>query len=150
MIKASKNKWFLKFLLTLMDDVLIVFLLIIVLLYLNIFSIWVNISLVMIVIGVLVFTTYIFLPQFKKPVIGPETLVNSTGFVVEKLNPRGRVNINGEIWAAISLGGCVEEGEKILVEKIDGNKLIVKKKLREKRDETQKQTWFLFRKHLQF
>ncbi len=74
------------------------------------------------------FSTYVFLPQFKKPVVGPEVLNGLTGVVVEKLDPQGRVDVNGEIWTAVSSqGGCVEEGEKVLVEKIDGNKLVVRK-----------------------
>ena len=123
-----KRKYFLKFLLTLIDDILVVVLLIFVLLYLNIYSIWVDIGIVIIVVCVIVFSTYVFLPQFKKPVVGPEVLNGLTGVVVEKLDPQGRVDVNGEIWTAVSSqGGCVEEGEKVLVEKIDGNKLVVRK-----------------------
>ncbi|MFQ6113641.1 MAG: NfeD family protein [bacterium] len=62
----------------------------------------------------------------KKPTTGQQGMIGKTGFVIKRINGEGKVEIYGEIWKA----ECEEPlkvGEKIIVEKVEGLKLIVKK-----------------------
>ncbi len=54
--------------------------------------------------------------------------IGQSGEVIKKITPKekGEVKVMGTVWAAIS-NETLEVGEDILVEKIDGVKLIVKK-----------------------
>jgi membrane-bound serine protease (ClpP class) len=115
-----------KFLLMLTDDVLIVIILIIFLYYLRADT-WVYIVLVVIMVIISIFTTYIFLPQLQKPVTGIERMIGTSGEALETLKPRGSVRIKGEIWDATSIDGKIKKGEKIVVEEINGLKVLVKK-----------------------
>lgn len=75
----------------------------------------------------MIFMTYIFLPQLKKPMTGAEGMIEATGIAVNTLNPNGMVRIKGELWSAISIDSKIKEGEKIVVHKINGLNLLVKK-----------------------
>lgn len=47
---------------------------------------------------------------------------------IDNLNRKGQVKVSGEVWSAISSSNeSIEEGATIIVEKIDGVKLVVKK-----------------------
>ncbi len=61
-----------------------------------------------------------------KAVSGAEGLVGETGVAKEKLDPEGNVYVHGELWSA-ECDGVIEEGEEVVVEKVDGLKLKVKK-----------------------
>lgn len=62
----------------------------------------------------------------SKPVAGAESLIGETAVVREALNPEGLVFLQGELWSAES-PEPVNAGEKVVVERLSGNKLIVKK-----------------------
>ena len=115
-----------KFLLMIMDELLIGSALIFLLYYLGI-DLWVYGLLLVIVGAILIFMAYIFLPQLKKSVTGAEGMIGQTGVAVETLNPNGTVRIRGELWSAESLENKIEKGEKIVVEKVNGLNLLVKK-----------------------
>ena len=115
-----------KFLLMLADDILIIVFLIVFLCYFEVDT-WVGILLVVIIAIIAIFTTYIFLPQLKKPVTGIERMIGMTGETIEALKPYGAVKIKGEIWNAESINGEIKKGEKIVVEEADGLKLLVEK-----------------------
>ncbi len=60
---------------------------------------------------------------------GVEAMVGQEAVVTEALgDPHGgTVRINGELWMARSLSGPVAEGERVMVEQIDGLKLWVRR-----------------------
>ena len=115
-----------KFLLMIMDELLIGSFLIFLLYYFGI-DLWVYGLLIVIVGAVLIFMGYIFLPQLKKPVTGAEGMIGLTGRAIETLNLNGTVRLRGEPWSAESLDNKIEKGEKIVVEKVNGLNLLVKK-----------------------
>ncbi|MCG3205064.1 MAG: hypothetical protein KCHDKBKB_01781 [Elusimicrobia bacterium] len=61
-----------------------------------------------------------------KPRTGAESLIGMIGTVTTALQPEGNVDLNGELWTAIS-DLTVESGEKVKVVKVDGIKLYVEK-----------------------
>lgn len=69
--------------------------------------------------------------KFKMDKIEPtnvDRVIGKKGFVVKTITPKtnGQVKVLGSIWTACS-DETIEEGCDVLVEKIDGVKLIVKK-----------------------
>jgi len=67
----------------------------------------------------------------KRPRIGPESLVGRTAMVVEDLSPEGLVKLDGELWRARCLNGTARRGEKVMVVKVDGTKLLVERRARQ-------------------
>jgi membrane-bound serine protease (ClpP class) len=66
----------------------------------------------------------------KTPLIsGKETLTGKTGLTVTKLEPRGIVQVAGEQWSGELAAGQtpIEVGERIVVERVEGVRLIVRK-----------------------
>lgn len=59
---------------------------------------------------------------------GREELVGRTAEVEVTLEPKGVVLVEGELWTAISEKGKLERGEEVIITKVDGLKLYVKKK----------------------
>lgn len=57
--------------------------------------------------------------QRLRPVTGKEGMVGESGVVVERLDPRGRVMIHGEIWSAIA-GSPIAEGKGVRVTSVEG------------------------------
>jgi membrane protein implicated in regulation of membrane protease activity len=60
---------------------------------------------------------------------GVEAMVGQEAVVTESLveGHGGTVRINGELWSARPLGGPVAEGERVIVEQIEGLKLWVRR-----------------------
>ncbi len=100
-------------------------------------SLYISISLKYIVIMV-VFTSAIFIfivgyaikAQFKKPATGVEGMLGSTGITRSNLKTKGKIQIHGEIWNAIleSSGEVIRKGEEVEVVRVEGMRLVVKKK----------------------
>jgi len=90
-------------------------------------DIWVFGLVIVIIAALIIFIAYIFLPHLKKPVTGVEGMIGMTGVAMETLNLEGMVRIRGEVWSAESNDNMVDRGEKIVVEKVNGLSLIVKK-----------------------
>jgi membrane-bound serine protease (ClpP class) len=61
-----------------------------------------------------------------KAVSGAEGMIGATGIAKETLDPEGNVFVRGELWSAVC-DGTIAEGEAVVVEKIDGLKVKVKK-----------------------
>jgi membrane-bound serine protease (ClpP class) len=68
-----------------------------------------------------------FQARRAKPKTGRESLVGLMGVVKTELAPEGMVFLNGELWSARS-ENPIGIDEEVVVTKIEGNKLIVKKK----------------------
>lgn len=100
-------------------------------------ALYISISLEYIVIMV-VFTSALFIfivgyaikAQFKKPATGLEGMVGSTGIARSNLKTKGKIQIHGEIWNAIleSSGEVIRKGEEVEVVRVEGMRLVVKKK----------------------
>ena len=61
-----------------------------------------------------------------KAVSGAEGMVGATGIAKETLDPEGNVYVHGELWSAVC-DGTIAEGESVVVEKVVGLKVKVKK-----------------------
>ncbi len=59
-----------------------------------------------------------------RPKTGPEAMIGMPAEVVERLSPRGRVRIKGELWDATADAGA-DVGETVLVRRLDGLTLVV-------------------------
>ncbi|GAG12135.1 unnamed protein product, partial [marine sediment metagenome] len=70
--------------------------------------------------------TLAFKAHRKKTISGREALVGQTGLVKANISPEGKVFIHGEIWDAES-SEKIPKGEKVIIEKVEGLKLLVKK-----------------------
>jgi membrane-bound serine protease (ClpP class) len=64
----------------------------------------------------------------KQASTGREELIGKTATVKVALKPEGMVFYKGERWDAVSEDGEVEEGEEVIIKKMDGLKLYVTKK----------------------
>jgi membrane-bound serine protease (ClpP class) len=65
--------------------------------------------------------------QKRRPVTGMEGFIGSTGITLEELDPRGSVQVNGEIWQAESLSGKIEKGEQVSVKSLKDFKAFVER-----------------------
>jgi membrane-bound serine protease (ClpP class) len=63
--------------------------------------------------------------QKAKPVTGIEGFIGQDGIVLQTLDPLGSVRVHGEIWAAESLSGKLEAGQKIKVVSMKNFRLTV-------------------------
>lgn len=65
-------------------------------------------------------------PMNNKAVIGKNGIVTQT---IDNINSKGQVKVSGELWSAISKEDdeIIEKGATVLIEDINGVKLIVKK-----------------------
>jgi len=61
-----------------------------------------------------------------KPTTGKEGLIGMVGVAKTDLNPEGKVFVFGELWDAYS-DSFIKQGEKVIIEKIEGFKIFVKK-----------------------
>jgi membrane-bound serine protease (ClpP class) len=74
--------------------------------------------------------------QRKKPIFGKESMIGMIGTTRTNLNPDGQVFLHGEIWqATTSDEKPVKKGEQVIVEALDGLRLIVKKTDTDKKEE---------------
>ncbi len=65
--------------------------------------------------------------QRKRPVTGHTGLVGKTGTARSYLDPTGKVFVHGEYWDARSAAGTIAPGERIIVERVEGLTLVVRK-----------------------
>ncbi len=71
--------------------------------------------------------------QRRKLSAGAEEMIGKVAETQTVLNPKGRVLAEGELWTAIAQDSEIESGEEVIITKVKGLKLWVKKK--EKEDE---------------
>ncbi len=62
----------------------------------------------------------------KKPVTGIEALIGMGGIAKTEIRPRGTALLQGELWEAVS-DEPIKEGESVIVQGLDGLKLLVKR-----------------------
>ncbi len=70
--------------------------------------------------------------QRRRLSVGVEEMIGKEAVAQTALNPKGTVLAEGELWTAIAEDSTIEPGEEVIITKIEGLKLWVKKKSREK------------------
>jgi len=84
----------------------------------------------------IVFVIYaIVKAQRRKLATGTEEMIGKEVVAQTALNPKGTVLAEGELWTAIAKGNRIEPGEEVIITKVEGLKLWVTKKSKEKEGE---------------
>lgn len=92
---------------------------------------------VAIVFGVafIVFVIYAIVKgQKRKLSVGVEEMAGKEAVVRTALNPKGTVLAEGELWTAIAEDSTIEAGEEVIITKVEGLKLWVTRKSKEKEE----------------
>lgn len=58
---------------------------------------------------------------------GKEGMFRETGYAKSDIEKDGTVMMHGELWNAQSINGIIHKGEKVVIVKIEGMKLTVKR-----------------------
>jgi membrane-bound serine protease (ClpP class) len=69
--------------------------------------------------------------QRRRKATGAEGMIGTIAIAKTPLDPTGTVLAQGELWTAASEGGRVAPGEEVIINKVEGLKLWVAKKLKE-------------------
>lgn len=115
-----------KYFIFILDELIVVTLVISMLYYLQV-SLEIFIGAILIISIILAFISYIFLPQFKKPVTGSEGLIGMKGIALESFEKEGRVLVHGEQWKAVTDDTSLKKGDEVVVLDVKGLTVIVKK-----------------------
>jgi membrane-bound ClpP family serine protease len=70
--------------------------------------------------------------QRRKLSAGVEEMIGREAVVQTALDPKGNVLAEGELWTAIAEDSTIEPGEEVIITKVQGLKLWVTRKSREK------------------
>jgi membrane-bound serine protease (ClpP class) len=88
-----------------------------------------------VVVGVTVFAVFvlgaIIRGQRRRKTTGAEGMIGEIAIAKSPLDPTGTVLAQGELWTATLEGGRVTPGEEVIIAKVEGLKLWVKKKPKE-------------------
>ena len=123
-MKRTAKDW-LKVLILLLDEVVIVAAVLVILWYFNIkLPLWVAIPGALL-LGLLAFMTHkMIVPSFHvRQVTGREGMIGMEGEVVEALKPTGIVRVEGENWTAKSVEDEILAGEIVEIQSV--NKLVL-------------------------
>ena len=86
-------------------------------------------------VALIIFVIYAIVKgQRRKLSAGVEVMIGKEAVVQTTLNPKGTVLAEGELWTAIAEGSKIEPGEEVLITKVEGLKLWVTKKSKEKEE----------------
>jgi membrane-bound ClpP family serine protease len=84
-------------------------------------------------VAFIVFVIYaIVRGQRLKLSAGVENMIGREAVVQTALNPKGTVLAEGELWTAIAEDSTIEPGEEVIITRIEGLKLWVTRKPKEK------------------
>jgi membrane-bound ClpP family serine protease len=72
--------------------------------------------------------------QRRKLSAGVEEMIGKEAVVQTTLDPKGTVLAEGELWTALAEGSKIEPGEEVIITKVEGLKLWVTKKSKEKEE----------------
>ncbi|MHC1578305.1 MAG: NfeD family protein [Dehalococcoidia bacterium] len=72
--------------------------------------------------------------QRRRLSVGVEQMIGKEAVVQTVLNPKGTVLAEGELWTAIAEDSTIEPGEEVTITKVEGLKLWVTKRSREKEE----------------
>jgi membrane-bound ClpP family serine protease len=86
-------------------------------------------------VAFIVFVIYAIVKgQRRKLSAGTEEMIGKEAVVRTALNPKGTVLAEGELWTGIAEGSTIEAGEEVIITKVEGLKLWVTKKAKEKEE----------------
>ena len=97
--------------------------------------------LVLIAVAVIVVALNVFLALMvyramkNKPTTGQEGMIGEQGVVISTIDKEGKVFVHGEIWQAES-EEILHKGEKVIVQNVEGLKLLVRRSINKARNET--------------
>lgn len=127
----SRRKVWLIVLVSLLDDIAVLALIILGLWYFHVEITWGLILIIALAMAVFVFIMHraIVPSLLRKKVVGAEPMIGLAATVTESLCPRGLVRIKGETWKAVSVEGTISIGEEVVVMRITGLSLEVRRKV---------------------
>ncbi len=86
-------------------------------------------------VAFIIFVIYaIVKAQKRKLATGIEDMIGKEAIAQTTLNPKGMVLAEGELWTAIAGSDKIEPGEEVIITKVNGLKLWVAKKSKEKEE----------------
>jgi len=86
-------------------------------------------------VAFLIFVIYAIVKgQRRKLAAGVEEMIGKEAVVQTTLKPKGTVLAEGELWTALAEGSKIEAGEEVIITKVEGLKLWVTKKSKEKEE----------------
>ena len=86
-------------------------------------------------VAFIIFVIYaIIKSQRRKLATGKEEMIGKVAITQTTLNPKGTVLAEGELWTAIAEGSKIKADEEVIISKVEGLKLWVIKKSKEKED----------------
>jgi membrane-bound serine protease (ClpP class) len=86
-------------------------------------------------IAFIIFVIYAIVQgQKRKLSAGVEDMIGKEAVAQTTLDPKGTVMAEGELWTAIAEDSKIEPGEEVTITKVEGLKLWVTKKSREKEE----------------
>jgi membrane-bound serine protease (ClpP class) len=89
---------------------------------------WVIIPVIIVFVGLIVFIIFRILNTYRhKVTTGQEDLEGQIAIVKQTLDPEGTVLYQGEYWNAVSQSGRMEPGDNVVIERVSGLTLYVKK-----------------------
>ena len=89
---------------------------------------WLLILLIVVVVASIVLVVWLSIRAHRGKVsAGKEELVGRTAVAETALSPRGTVQIEGERWTAIAEDGQIPAEAEVIVTRVDGLRLYVKK-----------------------
>ena len=90
---------------------------------------------IVLAVAFIVFVIYAIVKgQRRKLSAGVEDMIGKEAVVRTALKPKGTVLAEGELWTAIAEGSTIEAGEEVIITKVEGLKLWVTKKSKEKEE----------------
>ena len=90
---------------------------------------------IVLAVAFIVFVIYAIVKgQRRKLSAGVEDMIGKEAVVRTALKPKGTVLAEGELWTAIAEGSTIEPGEEVIITKVEGLKLWVTKKFKEKEE----------------
>jgi len=90
---------------------------------------------IVLAVAFIVFVIYAIVKgQRRKLSAGIEDMIGKEAVVRTALKPKGTVLAEGELWTAIAEGSTIEAGEEVIITKVEGLKLWVTRKSKEKEE----------------
>lgn len=87
-------------------------------------------------VAFIIFVIYaIIKSQKRKLATGKDDMIGKIAITQTTLNPKGTVLAEGELWTAIAEGSKIKADEEVIISKVEGLKLWVTKKSKEKEGE---------------
>lgn len=90
---------------------------------------------IVLAVAFIIFVIYAIVKgQRRKLSAGIEDMIGKEAVVRTALKPKGTVLAEGELWTAIAEGSTIEAGEEVIITKVEGLKLRVTRKSKEKEE----------------